>query len=164
MATEQEIEQLIQNVRSISDRMDLVDTVLKNNKLGRDTVLAFRCGESGLLYPADYVKEWGRLYGIGLGPHPVSESLQSDYYTDPPPITNDTRSFDQIMHPLYVSCAQMDSILVPAEEFEADKAILDLDDKGYFRRAPVLRAKQIANAKGKLRNMAVAWERAGKRN
>jgi len=161
--TEQEEQQLIENVRSLTDRMTLVDQVLKSNKLGKDVVLAFRCGESGLLYPADYVKQWGRLYGIGLGPHPVSESLQSDYYTDPPPITNETRSFDQIMHPLYVSCAQMDSLLVPLQEFEESKAILDLDDRHYYRRAPVLREKQLANSQGKLRNMAVAWERAGKR-
>jgi len=29
---------------------------------------AFQCSHSGLLYPEDYIKEWGTKYGRGMGP------------------------------------------------------------------------------------------------
>jgi hypothetical protein len=82
---------------------------------------AFRCSRTGLLYPSDYVEEWGRKYGIGLGPVPISEALVNDYHRD---IAGD-------MHGLSVARAQIDMVEVTEEEFIQNQAILDIDDPKY---------------------------------
>lgn len=161
MSPEQELD-LLENVKSLTDHMTMVDQVFAQLKVGKKMVLAFQCGHSGLYLPGDYVKNWGRGYGIGLGPNPVSEVLDTDYYTDPPAISNDTQSFDQIMHPVGNSFAQVDYMLVDEEAFNKGQAILARDD-GFMRtRVKIVREKQLENPRSKLRNMAVAWERAGR--
>lgn len=42
------------------------------------TVKAYRCNRTGLMFPADYVDQWGIKYGIGLGSKPVSEALTNN--------------------------------------------------------------------------------------
>lgn len=149
MTPEQE-QELVENVKSITDRLDQVDKILAANKMGVDLVLAFRCGHSGLYFPGDYVKMWGVLYGIGLGPDPVTECLDSDYATDPPPITRDLRTATQIMHPLRHIRVQVDSDTVPRAVFDANRAILMMEDWNLDRRAPILRANQLKNPRSKL--------------
>jgi len=149
---------LLANVKSITDRLDIVDKVFKQLKVGQKMVLAFQCGHSGLYFPADYVKEWGRLYGIGLGPHPVSEVLDSDYHTDPPDITRETRSLDQIMHPIGNCFAQVDHMLVEEGAYKDNLAVLDKDDPFMDARAAICRAKQDIHPKSKRRVMRVLWE------
>lgn len=162
MTEEQEIA-LLANVKSITDRMDLVDAIIKSEKLGQPKVLAFRCGHSGLYLPPDYVKEWGRLYGIGLGPNPVSEVLDSDYHTAPAAINEAIRSFDQVMHPVGNSFAQVDSVLVPAEEAAAAVAICAKDDPYMEARIHIVRARQDVNPMSKRKILRVAWVQAGRK-
>lgn len=160
--TEAEERALIENVRSITDHLSIVDEILKAAGLGRQMVMAFRCGESNLLYPADYVKNWGKKYGIGLGPHPVSESLQSEYDVNPPAITGEIQTLDQIMHPLRSSCAQMDLALVDASTFKDQAAVLVLGDEKMKRRTPILYARQCANPRGRLGATRAAWANLGR--
>lgn len=94
---------------------------------------AFRCSRTGLLYPSDYVEEWGRKYGIGLGPVPISEALVNDYHRD---IAGD-------MHGLSVARAQIDMVEVTEEEFIQNQAILDIDDPKYKARSDIMRSKQL---------------------
>jgi len=155
-------EALLANVKSITDRLDLVDEVFKQLRVGRNMVLVFQCGHSGLYLPGDYVKNWGRGYGIGLGPHPVSEVLDTDYHTDPPAITPEIQSIEQIMHPVGNSMAQVDYMLVEESVAKANMAVLASADPHMRARAGIVRRKQLDNPKSRLRNMAVAWERAGR--
>jgi hypothetical protein len=161
MNEREEIE-LVENVKSITDRLNIVDEILKAARLGRNMVMAFVCGESGLLYPADYVKNWGKLYGIGLGPSPVSESLQSEYDVAPPALTSEIQTLEQIMHPLRSSCAQMDTALVDAASFASQSAVLVLGDEKMRKRAPILYAKQINNPRGRLGVTRAAWANLGR--
>lgn len=155
-------EELEQNLKAVTDRLTLLDQVIKGAKIGAPVVTAFRCNHSGLYFPADYVKQWGRLYGHGLGPTPVSEVLDTDYETDPPPITNKIEDINQIMHPMGHVRVQMDLMNVPQDEYEAKKAIAHHEDKNMRRRAAIVRAKQLANPRGKLRMLQASWERIGR--
>jgi len=162
MLTEQQEQELLENVRSVTDHMKMVDEVFRQMRVGQNMVLAFQCGHSGLYLPADYVKNWGRGYGVGLGPHPVSEVLDTDYFTAPPRITEDIEDFDQIMHPVGNTFAQVDYMLVEETAFQQNAAILVKDDPKMRRRIEVIRPKQLANSKGRLRVLQVAWIEAGK--
>lgn len=161
MNTEQIIE-LESNVKSVTDRLDIIDAILAANKIGREMIMVFMCGESQLYYPADYIKNWGKLYGIGLGPHPVSESLQSEYDVSPPAITSETRDLTQIMHPLRMSCAQMDLDLVDRNVYESNRAVLAIDDPIMRSRVPILYNKQINNKRGRLGSVRAAWANLGR--
>lgn len=101
---------------------------------------AFRCSRTGLMFPPDYVENWGSKYGIGLGPVPISEALVNDYHRGP------VGESDTGMHPLSVSRAQVDLVDVPEEEFIENEAILDIDDASMRRRAPLMRAKQLVKS------------------
>lgn len=146
-----EIEAMLQ---AVTDRTgSLMDRIS-----GKGMIPAFQCGHSSLLLPGDYVKEWGRKYGIGLGPHPVSEVLDTDYSVPPPPITPDIRRIEQIMHPIEVSFAQVDLMLVSPDEFAAKAAILDLEDPDMLERVKIIREKQLINPRGKLRVHLTGWK------
>jgi len=123
---------------------------------------AFICNHSGLYLPGDFIKEWGRKYGIGLGPNPVSEVLDSDYHTALPDITPDIRRIEQIMHPVGPSMAQVDRVMIHPTAFMAGAAILDMEDQTMERRAVILREKQLANPKGRLNLLRAAWAQKGK--
>lgn len=135
----------------------LMDIVLQKN-----FVPAFVCNHSGLLLPGDSIKEWGRKYGIGLGPTPVSEVLDTDYYTAPPAITPQIKNIDQIMHPVGPCFAQLDRVMVSPLQFSMDKAILERDDTDMTVRARIVRSKQLVNPMGRLRTMQAAWESVGR--
>lgn len=136
----------------------LMDMVLQ-----KDYVPAFVCNHSGLLLPGDYVKEWGRLYGIGYGPDPVSEVLDSDYDTDPPAITPAIRRIEQIMHPVGVCFAQVDRTMVHPSVFMTSKAIMEHEDMEMEARASIVREKQLKNIRGRLRTMQAAWNSTGRK-
>lgn len=157
---EKELEALVMNVKAISDRLTIVDKILKERGAGVDMVLAFQCGHSRLYYPADYVKEWGKLYGIGLGPDVCSEALNSAYDVPPPAITPAIRSIDQIMHPLMHCRSQMDTVLVERSIFHKGKAVLGVEDGWYQRRAPILRNKQLQNPRGQVRILQMRYEQS----
>jgi len=144
---------------AVTSKLTAVDKILKARGLGVDMVMVFRCGESGLFYPADYAKEWGRKYGIGLGPHVCSEALQSDYHSDLPAITPAIRRIEQIMHPVRNCCGQMDWDLVEARDAETGAAVLAQGDEDMTMRAPILRAKQMANPLGRIKLLQAQWAR-----
>lgn len=156
--TEEQLAALEADVKAVTDRMTIIDDILRQRGAGVDMVLAFQCGHSRLYYPSDYVRNWGRLYGIGLGPNVVSEALDSAYDVPPPPITPAIRSMDQIMHPFQHCRAQMDTVLVERSVMEADKAVLGVNDGWYQRRAPILRAKQLDNPRGQVRLLQLRFE------
>lgn len=155
---EARIAELESQLRSVTDNVGrLMDQVTQKGYLP-----AFRCGHSGLLLPGDYVKEWGRLYGIGLGIHPVSEVLDSEYEVAPPAVTPEIRRIEQIMHPVRNSCAQVDMVMVSPEELEASAAILDLEDPNMDERMLIVRARQLKNPASRLPAMLASWERIKK--
>jgi len=157
------LEALEGDLKSVTDHLTSLDKIFAKAKLGIDMELVFQCGESGLYYPSDYVKQWGRLYGIGLGPHPVSESLQSEYEVAPPDIRG-LKSIQQIMHPMRVSCAQMDMMEVVSTAVKENAAVLDIDDPDYEIRAQILRNKQLENPLGRVKMYEVAWVQAGRKS
>lgn len=160
--TKEEEEALLANVKSLTDHKTMVDEVFKQMRVGRNMILVFQCGHSGLYLPGDYVKNWGRAYGVGLGPNPVSEVLDTDYHTDPPAITPEIQSIEQIMHPIGNSLAQVDYMLVEETAAADSMAVLAAADPYMRRRAAIVRGKQMVNPRSRLRNMAVAWDRAGR--
>lgn len=158
-------EELEQDILAVTSRLTYLDQIIKARGLGLEMEPVFRCGASGLYYPSDYVKNWGILYGIGLGPDVCSESLQTEYGSNPPEITPDTRSIEEIMHPVVSSKAQMDWDLVTVsdsanpEHRYANFAILEQKDRHCHQRAKILRAKQLKNPRGKLALAQIVWER-----
>lgn len=142
------LDELEMSLKAVTDKYSgLVDQVMQ-----KGWVPVFRCSHSGLLLPGDTVKEWGRGYGSGLGPSPVSEVLDSDYHTLPPMPTAQTRltSLSQIMHPTGPCMAQIDMIMVPAAEAEAKAAVLRRDDLQCKKRTAIVYEKQLKNPRGKV--------------
>lgn len=152
--SEQRLEALEENLKSVTDNYGkLMDLVLQ-----KGFKPAFRCTHSGLLLPGDYVKEWGRKYGIGLGPQPVSEVLDSDYDTAPPSLTNDVESIEQIMHPVGPSFAQVDFLMVAPSELTTDHlAVLDLEDRKMRKRSNIIMKRQLQNPRSRLRGLHAAF-------
>lgn len=136
----------------------LMDTVTQ-----KGFVPAFVCNHSGLYLPGDYVKEWGRRYGIGLGPDPVSEVLDSDYDTAPPAITPSIRRIEQIMHPVGPCFAQVDRVMVHPNTLTNNVcAIMDNEDREMEKRVVIVRNNQLRNPRGRLRTMQASWEKTGR--
>lgn len=151
---EAKVAELESQLRAVTDNVGrLMDTVLQ-----KGFVPAFRCNHSGLLLPGNYVKDWGREgIGIGLGPHPVSEVLDSDYDTAPASITPEIRRIEQVMHPVGVCGAQVDLVMVHPDEFKAAKAILDREDRLMEARCSIVREKQMKNPRSRLPLMMRAF-------
>jgi hypothetical protein len=96
-----------------------------------------------MYYPDDYVEQWGRKYGIGLGPKPVSEALVSSYHF---PIAIPEGAAERAMHPLEVCQSQMDYVdKIPAADITAgkDQTILACNDPDMRLRADLMRDKQL---------------------
>lgn len=144
---------LLADVKAITDRLDKVDAIFKAARMGVDMVLVFQCNESGLFFPADYVRKWGQDWGMMLGPDVCSETLQSMYEIAPPMPDRHTLSMDQIMHPIRSSRAQVDALLVERSFAEANMAIPDLKDPEMRRRAPIILSKQRANPASRLHSL-----------
>lgn len=104
---------------------------------------AFQCAHSGLLYPADYIKQWGMKYGQGMGPDPVSMVYDSCYSVNPsiPGDTRNRRGNSSIMHPVRACRAQIDLVEVTPADFKERAALLpgDSNIRG------ILEKKQQAN-------------------
>lgn len=100
-------------------------------------MLAFRCSRTGLYFPEDYVEEWGKKYGHGLGPDPVSECLVNDYHH---PVNHKN---SPPMHPVSVCKAQVDLVDVSEEEFNSHRAIIAKDDPQLVRLSKIMRDRQM---------------------
>lgn len=106
------------------------------------TVQAFKCMRTGLLFPADYVEQWGRKYGIGLGSVPVSEALVNNYYSK-----TAVNSDGKEMYPVAVCRAAIQMVEVVQEDFDKNKAVLAIDDPSMAIRGPIMRSRQVENGK-----------------
>ena len=128
-------------------------------------MIAFQCSHSGLLYAADFFKQWGRKYGRGCGPVPFSLVLDSDYHTAPAE-GNGITSPEQIMHPVRHCEAQLDRVEVSEEIFKANAALHDGTDPTGLKRAAIMRKKQLANPLCHIavRNAKLAMDQAEKEN
>lgn len=147
-------------VRAVTDSNREIDRVIKAAKLGAPVKVAFRCSHSGLFFPSDYAKEWGRKYGIGLGSQVVSESLDSDYSTQPQgPNTIRVRNVLQLMHPVQTSQAQVDFVVVPEAEADEKSLIPAHEDADMGRRVAILFAKQMNNPASQLRYLVAEYNR-----
>jgi len=153
------LEEMEQIIAGVNGRLTLLDNIIKGAKLGLPKVLAFRCNHSGLYFPADYVKGWGKGYGVGLGPDPVSEVLDSDYDTAPPAINDNTREIESIMHPLVCTRMQVDLVEVNEAEYEDGRAVLASQDPRMRARARICRDKQLKNPRGRLRAIQASWDK-----
>jgi len=113
-------------------------------------MLAYQCSSTGLLFPGDYIEEWGRKYGIGLGPVPVSEAWETMYDSPVAMPNRDTRSLHDCGHPIRSCCAPVFPVQVTAEQFEKEKAICASEDPRGEARWKIVRAIQVKNKKGRI--------------
>jgi hypothetical protein len=157
--TEAKFAELESQLRAVTDSVGrLLDQVAQ-----KGFIPAFRCNHSGLLLPGNYVKDWGRDgIGIGLGPHPVSEVLDTDYDTPPAEIGRDTHSIEQVMHPVGACMSQVDLVMVSPEEYEARAAVQDRHDPLYRRRSGIVRQRQMVNPRSQLPLILTHYARARK--
>lgn len=99
-------------------------------------VKAFRCSRTGLFYPSDYVEQWGRKYGRGLGTVPVSEAVVNMYRRKP------VYGRDGLMsHPIANCRAQVDMVEIEEADYLANLAILHIDDPDYQKRGELMHHK-----------------------
>ena len=111
--------------------------------------LAFICHHSQRLFPGDYLKGWGSIYGIGLGKQPVSECLDSKYYL-PLPDSN-SASPNQMMYPVGVTRAQVSPIVVSIYQYARYKLITETEDPSGYRRSNILKFIQWNKPNSKLK-------------
>lgn len=104
-----------------------------------DLITAYRCSRTGLYFPGDYVENWGKKYGNGLGPVPVSEAVVNSYDRD---VAEADGKQHEAMHPLEVCRAQVDMVRITQEEYDSNRAILDAEDRSMNKRAEMMRRKQ----------------------
>lgn len=102
----------------------------------------FRCSRTGLLFPSDYVENWGKKYGIGLGSVPVSEALVNLYDGQQPVGEGENKMFA-----VGVCRAPISYQEVEQSEYDDKKAVIAIDDISYALRAPIMRSRQISNKK-----------------
>lgn len=160
--TEQQEITLLANVKSLTDRLTMVDTILRAQRMGQNMALVFRCGHSGLYYDGSYVRQWGKDFGIGLGPSPVSEALNSDYDTPLPRLDGSIKRIEQIAFGVGNCCAQMDAQLADLDLIEEDGlwAVPAEEDPDMEARMLIIRPKQLANPRGTgLLSLQTEWNR-----
>jgi len=134
-----EEEKIVKSLKTVTDRLDKLDALM-----GGGLELHFRCASSGKFFPGDYIAEWGRKYGIGLGKQPVSECLYTMYEMKPA-IPASLRNVNQIMYPVGNHYAQVDAHFLPKGFVNGGSAILMIDDPFMIKRAEIIREKQIKN-------------------
>lgn len=106
---------------------------------------AFQCLHSGLYFPADYYKNWGITYGIGLGPEPVSEILDTTYHL--PKAEAFQPGSEIFMHPMGITHGTVQMVEISEEEYEKNKAICHHEDRDMVKRTTIVIEKQKAKAK-----------------
>lgn len=110
---------------------------------------AYKCASTGLLFPADYIEQWGRKYGIGLGPVPCSEAWESNYEMPVSSAPRDIQNGNQIGHSIRVCGLPVFPVEVTEQEFQAGKAILNSEDPNGRKRWDIIRAIQDSNPRSR---------------
>lgn len=134
----------IQNLRTVTDSNKNLDAIMKDGKH-----VWFRCLHSFLLFPGDYLRLWGKKYGIGLGGEPRSECLDS-IYNITPYIGRGVRDIEQIMHPVKISGAPLDYVLMSPAEAAGQRLITSYEDVRMMKRGRLLLAKQLENPRSQV--------------
>jgi len=110
------------------------------------TVKCYRCEHSGLLLPPDYKDNWGKYYGIGLGPIPVSECLNTRY--GKMPVMGERVHYkapnSEFMYAVFSTKAGIEEAQVSQEEFDdpSRRMVLQYEDPDMRIRLGIIRAKQ----------------------
>lgn len=97
-------------------------------------IKVYQCGHSGLFLPGDYVENWGKWYGRGLGPTPVSECLNTSYGSfrpDQVALVQTVVRPEEWMLPVAESYAPVEFEHVTEEELEAP--LEQFTTQQYFR-------------------------------
>jgi hypothetical protein len=110
---------------------------------------AYQCASTGLYFPADYIEQWGRKYGIGLGPTPCSEAWESCYETAPAKGGRDIQSSEQLGHGIRVCGAPVFPVDVSEQAYADGKAILQSEDPTGKARWAIVRAIQDTNPRSR---------------
>lgn len=153
------LDNLAASVKAVTDSNASIDAVIKAARIGAPKVIAFRCTHSGMFMPSDYAKEWGTKYGHGLGTQVVSESLNSQYFVEPSQPER-AKNLVQLMHPVEVSQAQMDYVVIDAEEYKANRLVPAIDDSDLNIRIPLLYKKQLAKKGSRLSLLSAQFSMA----
>jgi len=147
---EERLEAMESSIKAVTDSQAPLQAYIDSKG---ETLPVFRCAHSGLYYPADYVKQWGVKYGIGLGSMPVSECLDT-HYGFPIPKSQSVSNVTQIMHPVGVTRSQLDFVLVAKSDYEKNVPVLDIEDAFLQKRAGIILKKQLINPKSTVRSYA----------
>lgn len=132
------IDSLESSLKTVTDRIDMLDPLVQGKQH-----MYFMCLHSQKLFPHDYIKEWGKKYGIGLGGDPRSECLDSDYNVRPS--LEGIRTIEDIMHPCKISGAPLDVVFLAAPAPESMRLITAREDRDGRKRGILLRKKQLKN-------------------
>jgi len=127
-----------ENLKNVTDRIDMLDPLIQGKQH-----MYFVCLHSGLFYPADYIKQWGKKYGIGHGGEPRSECLDTEYNTRP--ALDNIRSIADIMHPCKISGAPLDVIYASQPAAPGQMLVTQWQDRNGTIRGKLMRAKQLSN-------------------
>jgi len=134
------------SLKSVTDSLKHLDALIKGEKRQ-----LFRCVGTGLYFPPNYIEEWGRLFGIGYGPKPVSECLETNWHQKVPEF-DDIKYVEQVMCPVGIAYHPIDNVII--DKNESDKgtmAVLVINDQAMVRRAGIIRNKQMNHKNGRLR-------------
>jgi len=139
-------EEIEANLKAITDSHKLTDR-LQSGKL----VMVFQCNGTGLYFPPDYIKMWGRFYGHGLGKAVVSECLETKWEA-PLAVPKSLRHPSQIMYGVGQGGHQVSAIMMKPEEMKSvEGAVLMIDDPFIDKRGKIMRIIQMDNPNGKLK-------------
>jgi hypothetical protein len=113
-----------------------------------------KCQRCGAVFPEDYIDQWGRKYGRGLGREPKCEALSSKYHR---PIAVPRSGFLP-MHPLGVCRGLVLPVTLPAD---TETMILATEDPCMQKRAPLMREIQRGKSPALAAQLAM-YERKAK--
>jgi len=147
-------EQLEAALKTVTDRLDHLDPLIAGKE-----VMYFRCLHSGKFFPADYIKEWGRKYGIGLGGDPRSECLDSQYHVKPS--LEGIKTLDDIMHPCKISGAPLDVVYAARKAPASSLLITSQNDRYGEKRSRIMRANQLKNKENRIAALTAVAVRDG---
>jgi len=113
-----------------------------------ERVMFYQCDGTGLLFPPDYVEQWGRKYGIGMGRSVISECLETIWTEDPP--ASESRP-EKVMFPVGRGGYSVSGVVLKPDDLEHyEFAICRKDDPTMEKRATLIRQKQLDNKNGRL--------------
>lgn len=135
---EQKVEEILSSLRTVTDRIDMLDPLIEGKQN-----MYFVCLHSGMYFPADYIKMWGKKYGIGLGGEARSECLDTEYNVRP--ALEGIKTIEDIMHPCKVSGAPLDVVFTSKPVPKSRLLITSYHDRRGELRGPLMRKKQLRN-------------------